>query len=162
MLAIALVAVGCGGSSDSSSGGGAAASSGSTTAIAASELTKAEFVEQANAICKEGGDQIHREVQQFTKEQGLSRKAVLTRPRQEEIVTKFVVPSIQAQAEGLAKLGVPEGDESEVSAIVFNLGKLAKAAEQNPASALQEGTGNPLGEANKAAKAYGAGECVQP
>jgi hypothetical protein len=164
MLAVALIAAGCGGSADSSEDNGSSSSSDTTAAAAtaASGLTKAEFVAQANAVCKQGGEEINREVQRFIKTQGISRNAVRTRPQQEEIVAKFVVPSIQAQAEGLAKLGVPEGDESEVAAIVFDLGKLAKTAGQNPGSILQEGNGNPLEEANKAAKAYGVGECTQP
>lgn len=154
-LAIVLIAGGCGGSSNSSSNG-------STTSAAATVLTKPEFVKQANAICKQGGDQIHREVQLFIKQQNLSTKAALATAQQEEFVTKFVVPSLRTQAEGLAKLAIPQGDAAEITAIVKGLEKLAKTSEEEPGSSLQEGDGNPLAEVNKAAKAYGVKECEQP
>jgi hypothetical protein len=153
-LAIALLGAGC--------GGGGSGNVSSAGAGGASSLTSAEAIKQANAICKQGGERIHQQVQRFNKAHGLSHKAAVERPNQEILVAKFVVPSVESQAARLAKLEVPKGDKEELTELIFNLGKLAKTAAEKPASMLVEGNGNPLAEANKAAKIYGAEECTQP
>jgi hypothetical protein len=155
VLTLIVTASGCGsGDSDATAGGAAGVSIG--------DLTKAEFVKEANEICKRGSDQIHDESEPFRERQGLDAGVALTRKQEEEFVAEVVVPSIQAQAEGVAELGAPEGELGEVAAIVERLEKVAKAGERDPGSILQEGNGNPISEVNAVAKAYGVEECTQP
>jgi hypothetical protein len=147
-LAIGLIAGACGDSSPSLSD--------------VPGLTKAEFVRQANAICKEGSDQIDSEAKTFKKKHGLDVKVSLSKAQEEELVTDVVVASIQTEAEGLASLGAPQGNEHEVAAIVKGLEAMATAGEKKPASILVEGSGNTVAKVNEAAEAYGVEECKQP
>lgn len=156
VLAIALGAAGCG--SDSDAGG---ADEG--TAAVNADLTKAEFVKEGDAICKRGGEEIRVEAIVFREEHGLDREAALSQKQKEEFVAEAVVPAVQEQADGLAELGAPEGDQSKVAAIVEGLEKVAEAGEEDPASILRvKGSKGPVGEVNLAAEQYDVGECTQP
>lgn len=161
VLVVASIAAGCGGGGGSSP---SVSSSGGTAVgvAAAAGLTKAKFVKEANAICKQGSNQIHSGAEAFKEKQGIDLNASLSKAQEEELVAEVVVPSIRAQADGLAKLGAPEGELTEVAGVVQKLEKVAEAGEEKPSNILQEGAGDPIAEVNKAAKAYGVDECMQP
>lgn len=160
VLASALIVSGCGGSDSSASGD--SSSEDSTTSGSAGPLTKAVFVKQANTICKEGSDKIHAEEKPFFKQHGIKSKTSATKKQSEEFISDVVAPAVEEQAEGVAAIGAPKGDEKEVAAIVEGIEKVAKAAGEAPASILIETPKGPLAEVNKAAKAYGVEECKQP
>jgi hypothetical protein len=163
VIAVIMLATGCGGSSGggtgaASPGGGSAAAPVTTVA----GLTKPDFVKQANAVCERGSEEIRAGSEAFKKEKGLSPGASLSKAQEEELVSKVVVPSVRKQAEGVAKLGAPEADLGTVRAIVERLEDVVEAGEEDPANILQEGDGNSLAEVNKVTKAYGVDECMQP
>lgn len=137
VLLAALVGFGCGGD-DSSSG---------------SALTKAEFIKQADGVCKKGEARIEAEAGKYEKENEIATEA-----QQEELISEVVVPGIQAQAEEIAALGAPEGDEEKIEAMVEAVESGAAELEANPLAGM-EGK-SPLGEASKIAGAYGLKECA--
>jgi hypothetical protein len=155
----ALIVSGCG-STDSSTKGDSL-SEGSTPS-GTTALTKAAFVKEASAICKEGSDKIQTEEKPFFQEHGIKSKTSATKKQGEEFISDVVGPSVQAQAEGVAELGAPKGDELEVEGIVGGIEKVAEAAEEAPASILVETPKGPLARVNEAAEAYGVDECKQP
>jgi hypothetical protein len=172
---LALAAVGCGGgggsSTSSSSPAGESASSTTTSSTSSeapasststSELTKAEFAKQANAICKLGSEQIHGEEKPFFNRNNIKSKATATKKQGEEFITEVVAGSLQAQAEGLSALDVAPAQKSELTALVNGIEQVVKAAEEDPSSILKEVPGGPLAEVNKVATAFDIAECTQP
>src|SRR4051812_47232099 len=100
ILVSGLVLVACGSSDDSTS---------DTTATA---LSKADFLQQGNAICAKGQkatDQLAN--QTFTNGQKP------TQAQLQEFTTK-ATPLVQQQIDGLKALGAPTGDEQTVNQIV--------------------------------------------
>jgi hypothetical protein len=95
-LALGGIAAGCGSSNDDS-----------TTSTAA--ISKADFVAQANQICKQG----NAEVEQAGKQLGNVNEAQL-----EDFVANTVVPNIQKQVDGVKALGAPPGEEAQLNELI--------------------------------------------
>jgi hypothetical protein len=145
LVLVGLLA-GCGGGSDN----------GESTAA----LTKAEFLKQGNAVCREGNEEIQADFEEFAKEKGLSEhqeppKAVLV-----EGAESFLIPAIDKQIEGLRALGAPKGDEGEVDQLLTAAEKALEEGEADPASLTSEGPG-PFAEVNREAAAYGLTACAE-
>jgi hypothetical protein len=163
--AIVLAFAGCGGgSSDSSAASGETAgdTASSDTTPSGSASSKDAFIKEANRICEDGAGRIRNEQGSFVKEHGISEKKPATKEQEEEFITDIVAPSVRSQAEEVAELSAPEGDEEEVAAIVEGLEEVADAAEENPSSVFKEEPGGLLDEVNEVAEDYGAKECAQP
>ena len=109
LIAVSVVAFGCGGDDSDSS-------------ASAAPLTKAQFVKQANAICERG-----------------RQKAVATQATsQAAAVSQGIVPAIRSSIDEVSALSVPEGDEEQVEAIFESLRRaLDQATEQKVASVTQ-------------------------
>ncbi|MET0559179.1 MAG: hypothetical protein ABW065_10975 [Solirubrobacterales bacterium] len=139
VLLVALVA-GCGSSSDSDS----------------DALTKPEFIKQADAICTKGEKSIEDGAEKFAEDNDVNTQNP-TEEQQEEVIQQVVAPEIRQQAEEIDELGAPEGDESEVEAIVTAVEEGADELEDKP-KLLIEGK-NPLTAGSKLAKEYGLKVC---
>ena len=114
---LALVAVGCGSSDDDT---------GSTESEAT--LTKAEFVKQANAICKAGNDEIEAAIE----EDGEPKNEA----EGEEFIEETVLPAVANQVEEISELGYPEGkDGEEAEAIVASAEENVEEAEEGDPTA---------------------------
>jgi hypothetical protein len=141
VLAIGVIAAGCGSSSDSTS-----------------SLTKAEFIKQADAICTAGNKSDEAEFEAYAKENGLENKEP-SDAQKEELVTDVVLPSISKQGEEISALGAPSGEEDQVNAIVDGIEGAVEEAEGDP-SVVLSGPG-PFKEVDKLAKDYGLTVCGQ-
>lgn len=138
-LAIAsIVAVGCGGGDDETSG----------------SLTKAEFVEQGNAICAKYNKQIEEEFQEFTKESGGLNSQAPEAVKKE--IARISLAALEPQLEELRSLPAPSGDEEKVNLILERQEKSIEIIEEEPAFRT---SGNPFEELNKPASDYGLVEC---
>jgi hypothetical protein len=142
VLAIALVA-GCGSSDDTSSDSDSA-------------LSKAAFIKQGDAICTKGDQQIETEANEFAEENDVDTEKP-TKAQQEEVISTVVAPAIRQQAEEIADLGAPSGDEETIEAMVAAVGRGADELEEDPGAVL-DGK-NPLQEGSKLARAYGFTSC---
>ncbi len=147
IVAIAVIAAGCGSSS-----------SGSTSSESSSSLTKAEFIKAADAVCEKGNESITGEAEEFAEENNIDTEKPTT-AEQEEVVSEVVGPAIRQQAEDISALGAPSGEEAEVEAIVEAVEAGAEEAEEDPGSLVEGEGGGPFAEANKLAKAYGLKVC---
>jgi hypothetical protein len=143
VVAVALIAAGCGSSSDDST----------------SSLTKAEFVSQADAICKKGNTEVETEFEDFTKENGLENKKP-TEAQEIELAETILTPNVKDQSEELRALEAPSGDEDEITAMLDSLDEGVEEAEADP-QALLSGKSEPFKPASKLAKEYGLTECGQ-
>ena len=141
-LVIALAVAGCGSSDDESS-----SDDSSTT-----EITKSDFVTQANAICKNSNDAINSAAGKVLNDQS-------TQAETEDFITTTVIPQVETQVSAIRELGAPEGDEDQVNALLDEAESAAEEVKSDPAAATEEGSA-PFAEANKLAEAYGLDECA--
>jgi hypothetical protein len=149
VVAIALVAAGCGSSSDTT---------GSTEA-SESSLTKAEFVKKGNAICAAGNKEIEEQFADFAKEEDLNEKAPPTKAQSKNAAEKVLIPTISGELEGLRNLGTPEGDEGEVDAILTAAEEGLEKGEEDPVALIEEEGGDPFAKADELANEYGLSVC---
>ncbi len=144
VVAIVVIVTGCGSSSDDG-----------TTA-----LTKAEFISQADAICKKGDNEIQSEFETFEKENGLKEGEEPSKAQKVEVAETIVTPNIKGQSEALRALAAPSGDEDEISAMLDALDEGVEEAEADPAVLFSAKT-TPFKPASKIAKEYGLTACGQ-
>lgn len=147
VVALGANAVGCG--DDDESSGDAP-----SPAVAASSISKDEFVEQANAICKPGRAKLLSAVLAYQKKH-------LNEPSVKVVVDtarKVIDPELQRQVEELRELGAPSGDVEEVEKVLASL--------QNSAGEIVEKKPPTFNEAQvflqlagKDASRYGLDEC---
>jgi hypothetical protein len=138
VVAIAVIAAGCGSSDDES-------------------ITKAEFIKQGDAICKTGSAELETEVESYAKENDISLKAEPTPDQLEEISENVVVPAIRGQLEGLQELGVPSEEEDVANELLVALEEGVEKGEEDPAAFVSDE--DVLADANKLANEYGFKEC---
>jgi hypothetical protein len=141
VVALVVVAAGCGSSSGSSS------------------LTKAEFIKQGDAVCQKADKRIADEANEFAKENGIDTSKPSSKDK-EEAIEKVVAPGLKSEAEELSGLGIPreDGDKAEavLTALESGVGKLAA----EPAALLEAG-GSPLDKASELAREFGFKVCGQ-
>jgi len=145
LLAIALVAAGCGGGGD-------------TTATTVA-LTKAEFLKQGNQICAEGNKEINAGFEEFLKTNNIKHNQEPTAAQKTEIAETVLLPSVTKQVEGVGNLTPPSGEEEQVEEIITAAEEAIEKGEEDPASLVTEGSG-PFAKANKLAGDYGLTACA--
>jgi hypothetical protein len=152
LLAVVLIAAGCGGGGSSSS-----STSGSTTESdsGGEAPTKADFIKEADKICTDDEDELNQEINAFAKEKGISKTEEPAKDLQIELFHNLVLPNIAKQAEELAELTPPEGDEATIEDLTDTLTEEVAAAEEE--SGLPGDT--TLKGATDKAKAYGFKSC---
>ena len=134
MVVAGLMISGCGGSSESS-------------------LTKAQFVTQANKICREGEDRRSKRVNELAEERANKNSTAASR----DDVVFDILAIYEETTEQLSDLGQPKGEEEKAEAIVEAMEKAAERVRADPQSALTSDL--PFREANKLAESYGLTSC---
>ncbi len=129
---------------------GAAGCGDDETATAADTATKAEFVEQGDAI-------LCAKTEAVAKASASLDPKTATRPELEAFVFEGVLPAVQTAHEGLSTLDVPSGDEPQIDAILAAMQAAIEITEADPAQLI---TGpDPFGEADGLIAAYGLTGC---
>lgn len=134
---------------------------GSSSGDETSSLTKAQFVAQADAICKKGNAEIESEAEAFQEKNGLGENDEPSKAQQAEVSETILAPNVKNQAEEIRALGAPSGDEDEISAMLDSLDEGVEEIEANPQGPFEANQPNPFGPANKIAKEYGLKVCGQ-
>jgi hypothetical protein len=138
-LVFASFAIGCGNSGDSST----------------AALTKAEFIKRGDAICEKTDEAQKAGLKAYTEKHP---KSQTTPTGVKDAVVAAGLPPIQSEAEELAELGAPNGDEAEVEAIIKGIEDALARAEKDPGSLLKT-EGNPFVGVDKLADEYGFKAC---
>jgi len=136
VLALALVAAGCGSSSSDST---------------SDALTKADFIKQADAICTKG----NKDITAAAAKLGNSP----SEPQIEEFASSTIVPGIQDELDQIRELTPPAGDESKVNDFLDAADEATNKVKDDPS--LINASANPFADANKKAVAYGLKVCGQ-
>jgi ABC-type lipoprotein release transport system permease subunit len=137
LVALGLIAAGCGDSSDDSSD--------STTAAS---LTKADWIAQADAICQHGNQESNQAAhQQFGNQKPTGAEI-------QQFLTGTALPNTQTQIDKIKALGAPSGDEDQVNHILDVV--QADIDKAKAAGDLNEST---FDDGNALAKQYGLKVC---
>jgi hypothetical protein len=137
VMAMGLIAAGCGDDDDGGDDGGEA-------------LSKEEYLAQGNAICKEGDAEINAAFEQAF---GNSQPT----PEQiESVVTETMIPNIQAQIDDLRE-GIPEGDEDQVNEMLDEAELALQDVTEDPS--LATGDQDPFADVSAQLDEYGLTAC---
>jgi hypothetical protein len=136
VLALGVIAAGCGGGDDSDT----------TTTV----LTKPAWIAKADAICQQGNQEIEQAAQQQFGNQRPTAAEV------QQFATGTALPNTQSQIDKIRALGAPSGDEDQVNHILDTV-----QAEIDTAKAAGDIEDSTFAEGNSLAKQYGLKVCGQ-
>jgi hypothetical protein len=139
VLTAGLLLAGCGGSDSGES------------------ISKEEFIAKADAICKQSNQRMEAAFTKFLKDNPTLTKP--TDPRFQPLVGDVMVPSLKREIEELKELGVPDGDEEKVGAMISALEEGLETAEDNPEVVTGSSSDTVFGIASRIAGEYGAEVC---
>lgn len=158
-LAIVVLVVGCGGGDDSGDSGSSETSAPAETSApdnGAPALSKAEFIKQGDAICTETATTLAQGTKEFFGAAGLDESEEPSEEVQEELVGEVFLPAYQTQAEELAALGAPEGEEETVEGIVTGFEEAIADAEGDLGGAISD---DPFADVKAEAADFGFTVC---
>jgi hypothetical protein len=145
VIVAALLVAGCGGSDDSSGG---------------ESISKEEFIAKADAICKEGNERMEKELFKFLRQNrtgGSLRKPSVE--QNEKFIVAVLIPNLRREIDEIKALGVPDGDDERVDAIIAALEEGLETAEDNTATVAAGTSDIVFGIASRLAGEYGAEVC---
>jgi len=128
----------------------------SNSTAATATLTKAQFVKQADQICRKALVEKDEAVREELESLSAQERAQPSKGTLEEIGATALLPPFKQIKVKLSKLTPPAGDEEAVQAIVAKLEAGIEKAEENLAALSRT---NPFVGAATAAKAYGIQGC---
>lgn len=142
--------------------GGCGGSEGSEISVETGSLTKAQFIEKAEAICDEGDERFQDELSDFLRRNsdlGSSRSE--REATAEELVDTIYLPIQEEQIDRITALGAPSGDQEEIAAILEAFREGLEEAESHPLRFVRAAsvTYLPFDRATKLAEAYGFTVC---
>ena len=145
LAAVALAA--CGGDDETTS-------SSTTDTTQGTPLDSADFTAQANAICKEGNEEVDAALANLPAD--ADESDILA------AVSDTVLPSIEDQINQIQALGIPEGEVADVDAFIESAQDALAEAEADPSLLVpgEGGTAGPFEDVNKQAEALGLTECA--
>ncbi len=116
------------------------------------QLTKAQFLERGDAICRQAGAEQVELAGHYKKGQ--------VAPGEYEAVTAVFVPPMEKELRRLRALNPPQDDEKEVGAILEGIESGVKDAKLDYLDLFVRET-DPFAEANELARKYGLQACAE-
>lgn len=146
VIVVALLVAGCGGGSDDSNSG--------------ESISKEEFIAKANAICQKGNKQMEKELFVFLRQNrkgGTLRKPSVE--QNEKFIVTVLIPNLKREIKEIKALGVPDGDEERIDAMIAALEEGLETAEDDTATVAAGTSDIVFGIASRLAGEYGATVC---
>lgn len=119
-------------------------------------LTKAQFIEQADAICTKTNEEYVAEYEEFAKENGIKKGERPSKSQNLEVAEAIFLPNAQVRLEALQELD-PPGKEEEFKAFLKATEEAIAAGEKSPKKLY--GREYPFAEAQEIAGIYGFRVC---
>lgn len=141
-LAVVLLVAGCGDDSSSS----------------ANSISKEEFIAKADAICEQGTGRMEAGLVKFLTDGGKIQKP--SQADNEKFIVTVLTPSLRREIKELRALGVPDGDEEKVEAMITSLEDGLITAEDNPQIVAAGSTDIVFGIASRLAGELGIETCA--
>lgn len=148
-LALTWAAVGCGSSAGPSS------SSTQSDATTTPSPAKAKFIREADAICAAMDKEQNAALQAF---ESTHPKLKSNEALEDTLIRTVGLPPVLAEAEELADLSPPGGDEKKIGEIIKGIENAVAAAEKNPDGILAKDYG-PFAGVDGMAEDYGFKAC---
>jgi hypothetical protein len=145
---VATAATGCGG--DESAGG---------SELTTSSLSKAEYIEKADAICKETEDRLLADYETYIREKQGQIQSNLSEAEYAEFARVVVVPNLEREIEEIRALGTPEGDEAQLEEFIRTVEAGLGRAEEEPRLVAAKNGEQVFRSGTQIAKAYGYKVC---
>jgi hypothetical protein len=156
VMAAGLIAAGCGGDDDDET----TTVSSTTTTEGATGATGAEvseeraaLIEEADAICAAGDEEIDAEAQDVFGNSNEEPPAA----EQEAFVEDTVIPNVQDQLDQLSELDPPEEDAEEFQSIIDNAQAALDELADDPSTFV--GGEDPFADVNQQAQEFGLTAC---
>ncbi|HKT84078.1 MAG TPA: hypothetical protein VJQ84_09620 [Solirubrobacterales bacterium] len=137
-----MLLAGCGGGGDDSGGD--------------KTISKQEFIAKADAICKKGTERM--QVAFLAGIKGTANLTKVSKAEQEKLVGSAIVPSVEREVKELRSIGIPDGDEEKVDAMIGALEEGAETAKRDP-GAVADSSDAVFGIASRIAGEYGLKDC---
>jgi len=122
-------------------------------------LTKAEFIEQADAICLKAEKEKQEDMEAFLLKSSAGSAQPLTLKEQLELATDAILPQLRFQADELTSLAAPDGEEDQASTIVTEFGAVVSDLEKSPLP-LASTQADPFTTVAEKARDYGFKTCI--
>jgi hypothetical protein len=142
VVVAALIVVGCGGDDSSTS---------------TASISKEKFLVKADAVCKRGTERLEAGLVGF-----LTDGKKIHKPSQEDnekFIVKVLIPSLRREVKEMRALGVPDGDEEKVGAMIDALEEGLETAEDDPKAVAAGSTDIVFGITSRLAGEYGLETC---
>jgi hypothetical protein len=117
--------------------------------------TRAAFIKRADAICDKADEK-----QNVVNDAYLDKHRNVSQPIEENVV-RLSLPLVQIEAEEIAALPAPEGDEEKIGTIIQGIERAVERGEANPSTLLTRSAG-PFVSVDKLAREYGFKACALP
>jgi hypothetical protein len=118
--------------------------------------TKAEFIQQADAICRKAHSALDKAFTQAFAGKPQPSQAELNKFAREELA-----PTVQGEIDDVRNLDPPSGDEGEIEAIADAAQSGVDKIKADPEVLSPQVKFDPLGKNHRLAKAYGMKECSE-
>lgn len=138
---LALVVAGCGGVESNET--------------SPTEISKAEFISQADAICQESNAAIEGEI-----ESTFGGGAKPSKQQETEFVTETIIPSIEGDLAKIGDLPIPAGEDEAITQFLDDAEAGVSEAKDDPEGFPKSAPS--LGKSSEEAAAYGLKVCGQP
>jgi len=145
VCALALAALGCGGS-------------GGTDEVTAASISKGEYIREASAICEAGAKRKQTAYDVYAKEHE-GANAVSDAQRNRDLIEVMLAPNIEQEVEELRELGAPKNDVDTIERMLRLREETVTLAEEHPETVF---TNEPFEKSINAAKKYGLAACATP
>ncbi len=144
MVMAGILASGC--------GGGA-----STVEIQTGSLSKAEFIEKADAVCTKGQERGARELAGYMSKNHITLTGPLPDATAAGLFGAVIEPTYQREIKEISELGAPDKDAEKVAAMLEAIEAGLAKAQRDPAGTLSRNELVP--GAGELARAYGLKAC---
>ena len=144
VFAVALLASGCGDSSD-------------TIEIQTGSLSKAEFIEKANAVCTKNQERAGRELVDYMSKNNISLSSALPKAAAVGVFDSVIEPAYQREITEISELGAPDKDAEKVIAMLEAIEAGLAKGQRDPAGVISRNELVPI--AGELAQAYGLTQC---
>jgi hypothetical protein len=142
-LATATIAAGCGEDEES----------GTVAEAASSELSKTEWIAQADRICEQSNRALDESAGEFFGSGAPEAKA------EARFFRQGVIPSIEEQVSQIGALGAPAGDEETIAEIISTAQEGLEQLAERPDPGAFEDPDHPLSVAGELLAEYGSTVC---
>jgi hypothetical protein len=118
-----------------------------------SDISKDDFIEQANAICEAGSADLQEASEGFDENS--------TQEEIADFVTDVLVPNVRDQIDEIRDLGFPEGDEDELESIFDDTEEQLDEIADDPEAFIGADAEDPFADINQRMSDYGLTTCAE-